>query len=344
LLLALAIAATQLLSEQNAANRAIDYLLPIGTISSTSSSSAAADPGAARSLRQRLFVHHRTSLFSAEKFMSTWRSLWRLGIVVVIVGLTHGVLFAQEEEDEKDQPWNVSLATHYLSRFTRLGVDLSQDQPALTVEAGLTHASGISFSADAVSALGTNGGYEQSSFHLGYARSLGELVTLSGVYTYHSYTNDTLSTLASLSSTMTLGASVHVSRVTLSVAYNMYFSGGSANFFTVGASTSQNVGSLTIDPEIQMSFVSQTVEESLLPKNRGKGKGQGQGQGKQQATPTTTTITGLSELTVQVTAGYPLGKGFSLSVTPAYVYSPTDLAVRTSQFMWSAALSYSADF
>jgi hypothetical protein len=88
----------------------------------------------------------------------------------------------------------------------------------------------------------------------------------------------------------------------------MYFSGGSANFVTFGASTSIPVGSLTLDPGLQMSFVSHTVDVSLLPKNRGK------------------------------------GKGFSLSVTPAYAYSPTDLAVRTSQFLWSAAISYSADF
>jgi pantoate kinase len=120
----------------------------------------------------------------------------------------------------------------------------------------------------------------------------------------------------------------------------MYFSGGSANFVTFGASTSVQVGSLTLDPGLQMSFVSQTVDVSLLPKNRGKGKGLV----KQQGTPTTTTITGLSNFSVQVTASYPFGKGFALSVTPAYAYSPTDLAARTSQFLWSAAISYSADF
>jgi hypothetical protein len=272
--------------------------------------------------------------------MTSLRKLIRLGLVLFFVGGTHGVLHAQEDEDEGEQPWNVTVATHYLSRFTRLGVDLSQDQPAFTLEGSLAHSSGFNVGADVVSALGSNGGYEQTSYHLGYARSLGAIVRISGVYTYHDYKNDTLSTLASLSNTMTLEASVHWSWVNLSATYNIYFGGGSANFVTIGASTSLHSGSLTLDPELQMSFVSQRVDVSLLPKNRGKGKGQG----RQQGSSTTTTITGLSSLSVQVTAGYPLGKGFSLSVTPAYVYSPTDLAARPSQLVWSAAISYSADF
>lgn len=267
------------------------------------------------------------------------------GLILCVAGLAQGELIAQDDEDEEEHPWNVSIATRYQNRFTRLGVDLSQDQPALTMEGGLTHASGLSFGADAVVVFGSNGGYEQSSFRLGYERAITKIVSIAGMYTYHAFSSDTLSTLAGLSSEVTLGASIHVAPFVVSAFYNAYFGGGTANFITVGASSSHPVGRLTLDPELQMSFVSQTVDVSLLPQNRGNGKGQGKGLAKQQsASTTTTTITGLSNLTVQVTAGYPLGKGFVISLTPAYVYSPTDLAARTSQFLFSAAVTYSMDF
>jgi hypothetical protein len=265
----------------------------------------------------------------------------RWAAVVCLAGLTQGITFAQDEEDQGDQPWNLSIATRYINRFTRFGVDISQDQPALSMEAGLAHASGWSVGAEGVYVVSTDGGYEQSSFHLGYERTLGKSLTVSGVYTYHTTRSDTLSTLAPISSTLAFGASLHVSSFTVAASYNAYFGGGTANFFQVGASTSQHVGKVTLDPEIQMSIVSQTVDVSLLPKNRGKGKGLLKQAG---AATTTTTITGVGSFTVHVTVGYPLGKGFSVALTPAYMYTPTELSERTTQFIWSAALRYSADF
>jgi hypothetical protein len=276
--------------------------------------------------------------------MLSRRNLRRWGLMICLAGLTQGVTFAQEEEDEGDQPWNVSIGTRYINRFTRFGVDISQDQPALSMEAGLAHASGWSFGAEGVYVLSTDGGYEQSSFHLGYERTLGKSLTLTGVYTYHTTRSDTLSTLAPISSSLAFGASVYIASFTVAASYNAYFGGGNANFFQVGASTSQHVGRWTLDPEMQLSFVSQTVDESLLPKNRGKGKGLLKKAGATTPTTTTTTITGVGSFIVQVTAGYPLGKGLTVALTPAYMYTPTELSERASQFIWSAALRYSADF
>jgi hypothetical protein len=253
-------------------------------------------------------------------------------------------LYAQEEEDveevEEEQPWNFSLGTRFMNRYTRFGVDLDQDQPALSFEGGINHASGFSFGAEAINGLGTSGGYQQSLFHVGYKQPIGKVVTLSGVFTYHSYKSDTLSVLAGLSSTITLGGTFNINQILVSVSYDLFFGGGSANYFSAGVSTSCQIGSLALEPSINTIFVSQTVDVSLLPKNRGQGKGVV----KKQGTTTTTTITGLSNLTISVAFYYSLGKGFTVSFTPMYDYSPTDLAVRTSQFLWSGGMSYSIDF
>ena len=269
--------------------------------------------------------------------------LRRLIVPVLLIVLSGSRLQAQEkEEEEAEQPWNLSLSANYLSRFTRLGVDLGQDQPALSVAGGVTHMSGVGMGAEAINTLGTNGGYEQSSFHLGYQRSIGMGVTLSGLYTYYSYKSDTLSPLSALSSTIALGASIDLKVITLSASYNAFFGGGSANFLSVGASSVIHLGELEVDPSVQAGFVSQSLDIGLLPKNRGKGLGKGGG--KKGASATTTTITGLSDLTLAVGFSYPLGNGFSATLTPSYVYSPTDLAARSSQLLFTGGISYSLDF
>ncbi len=266
--------------------------------------------------------------------------------MLCVAGVTYAPGFAQGDEDEEEQPWNVSIATRYLSKYSQLGVDLSQDMPALTVEGGITHASGFTFGAASFYVTGSNGGYEQSSFHVGYERAITKFVSFAGTYTYHAYTSDTLNTLAGLKSTVTLGASFHMAPFVVSITYNSFLGDGAANFIGVGASASLSLGSLTLDPELHVSFVSQTLSETLLPKNRGNAKGVGKGLAKQQgaSTTTSTTIAGLSDLTIQLSAAYSLGKGFAISLTPAYVYAPTDLAARTSQFLWAAAITYSMDF
>ncbi|MCX6120728.1 MAG: hypothetical protein NTX44_03830 [Ignavibacteriales bacterium] len=263
-------------------------------------------------------------------------------VVGLLVTSSSNPLQAQEEEEvEEEQPWNVSLGTRFMNRYTRFGVDLDQDQPALSFEGGIYHTNGFSFGAEAISGFGTNGGYQQSLFHVGYKQPIGKVVTLFGVFTYHAYKSDTLNVLAGLSSTLTLGGTFNINQFLVSVSYDLFFGGGSANYVSAGVSTSCRIGSLALEPSINTIFVSQTVDVSLLPKNRGQGKGAVKKQG---TTTTTTTITGLSNLTISVAFNYPLGKGFTVSFTPVYDYSPTDLAVRTSQFLWSGGLSYSIDF
>ena len=251
-------------------------------------------------------------------------------------------LYSQEKEgdDEQEQSWSVSSGAHYYSRYTRYGIDLSEDRSAFSFGSEISHQSGFSAGFEAFALNGTDGGYEHSSFHVGYEYPLNTSVRFNGAYTYHSYKTDTLSVLAAISNELSLGGTLKVGRFLFFVSYNAFFEGGTANYVTTGASTNYNIGQLTLEPSVQFSFASQTVNDALLPKNRGKGKGNMKGT----TSNLTTTITGLSNLSIYLAFHYPLGKGFVTSIMPSYVYSPTDLATSVSQFVLIIGLEHSVDF
>ncbi len=255
----------------------------------------------------------------------------------------------ENEGDDAEEPWNLSANASYLSRYTSFGVDLSEDEPAILLEATLAHASGVNCGVEALGRTGGNSGYQQASLHLGYERDLTKVVKLSGIYTYYTYSSDTISVLAGISNSLAFNGTLNFAPVTIAFGYSLFFGNASANFFSGSLSAAWQIGKLSIAPSVQGCVASQSVNIALLPKNRGKGMGNGQGQGKKaggvtDAVSTSESITGLSSLSVELGLTYPLGKGFSCSLTPAYQYSPTDLGARSSQFIVTAGLGYSLDF
>jgi hypothetical protein len=263
-------------------------------------------------------------------------------ITNLIIVSAFDFLYSQEKEDddEQKQSWSVSSGVHYYSRYTNYGIDLSEDRSAFSFESAISHESGLSAGFEAFALTGINGGYEHSSFHVGYEYPLNTFIKFTGTYTYHSYKTDTLSVLAGISNSLSLGGTFKVSRFLFIVSYNTFFGGGTADYITTRVSTNYKIGQLTLEPSIELCFASQTVIESLLPKNRGKGKNNQKGT----TSNLTTTITGLSNLSICLAFRYPLGKGFVTSVMPSYVYSPTDLAVSASQFILTIGLEHSIDF
>lgn len=297
--------------------------------------------------------------------MSTKTQHFRLFLFLVLCGaltLLPGRVNAQDEqgeEEESEQPWNLSLGANYLSRYSSLGVDLSQDEPALQFVSTLKHSSGFSGGINVLGRTGGNAGYQQADFHVGYEHPIAEILTVGGVYTYYSYASDTISVLAGISNSFALSASLDLSPVTVSIGYNLFFGNSStnANYFSGGVSGYWEIGRLAVNPAIEATVASTTVETALLPKNRGQAKGLGMGQGQGQghgqgngtgattsASTLTETITGLTNVTVALGLSYQLGNGFTCSLTPAYLHSPTDLSARASQFIVTAGVSYSVDF
>jgi hypothetical protein len=275
-------------------------------------------------------------------FLFSYLNIRILPITTLMILSTVGFLYSQEKEgdDEQEQPWNVSSGAHYFSRYTRYGIDMSEDRSAFSFESELSHQSGFDAGFEALALNGTDGGYEHSSFHVGYEYPLSTSIRFRGTYTYYSYKTDTLCVLGGILNELSLNGTLKVSRYLFFASYNAYFGGGTADYLTTGVSTNYEIRQLTLEPSVQLSFASQTVHVTLLPKNRGKGKGNIKGT----TSNLTTTITGLSNLTIPLAFRYPLGRGFVTSVVPSYVYSPTDLAVSTNQFILTIGLEHSIDF
>jgi hypothetical protein len=262
---------------------------------------------------------------------------------VIIMNLSAiDFLSCQEKaaDDEQLQLWNVSSGAQYYSRYTNYGIDLSEDRSAFSLESEISHHSGLSAGVEAFAITGTDGGYEHSSFHAGYEYSLNKTLSVKGTYTYHSYKTDTLSVLSGILNTFSLEGTFKVNSFAFFASYNTFFGGGIADFGTAGASASSDIGLLTLEPSVQLTYASQTVNQSLLPKNRGKGKGDTKGT----VSTLTTTINGLSNLSITLAMRYPVGNGFAMSILPSYVYSPTDLAAITSQSVLTVGLEHSIDF
>lgn len=266
--------------------------------------------------------------------MSKTLFLWL--IMYSLVLCQSSAVFAQEvEEEDGGHDWMLAAGGRYMSKFTVFGRDLGQDRPAMLLEGTISHASGLSLGAGAAHVFGIEGQFQQSSLLLGYEFSFSDDFSASAEFSRYFYANDSLNVLAAYTHSLSLGADLRVGIASLDVSFERYFGGGGANQLVVGLSTYGELGDISILPLIQASFVSQSVPDLFLKSNKEKKGG---------AIAGTTTVAGLSSILAAVSLGYPLGQGFRLSLMPAYIYAPTELAAHTSQLIWSAGLRYSLDF
>ena len=242
----------------------------------------------------------------------------------------------QERDEQEEFPWTVDVGARYVSRFTNHGIDLGQDQAALPFGFGISHRSGFSATGEAVNVLGPAGGIQQSSVALEYDRSLSDLLSVSFEFNHYFYQSDTLNVLSGLSNSFSVNADFDFESVSISVFYDLYLGGGGANYFGMSVSGYFTSGELVAVPLLQVGFVSQQVQGTFLKANRGKPR--------TQIGTVAQTITGMSNTSVLMILMYPLGEGFSVSLTPSFVYSPSELSTRSSQFIWSAGIKYSLDF
>jgi hypothetical protein len=251
-------------------------------------------------------------------------------------------LYSQENEnnDESKPLLSVSVGSQYYSRFTRYGVDLSEDRSDFSFGSKVSQECGLNAGFDVFTVAGANGGYDHSAFQLGYEYSLNPKIKFMGAYTYYSYATDTMSVLAGIANEVVLGGAFEVDSIHFSVSYTTLFGGGTANFIATNASTIYELGRIILEPSIQLCFASQTVNESLLPKNWGQAKKINNGT----ISSPTVTITGLSNFSISLAFRYALGNIFTVSVVPSYVYSPTDLAISANQFILTIVLVHSLDF
>ena len=102
----------------------------------------------------------------------------------------------------------------------------------------------------------------------------------------------------------------------------------------IDISTFHEIGPFYILPIYQAVFTSQTVDESILLKTKGKKK-------DSQSTATSTELSGLANSIITIVAIYPVIKNLSVSFTPSLILSHNDeLSSEASQFVWNVGLRY----
>jgi hypothetical protein len=269
---------------------------------------------------------------------------WVLVAFIILV-LPAAALRAQEDAtEEKESSWTASAHGLYQNKDNNRGVDLSNDLAMFLYGVRVEHTAGFSLDLSGANLLGSGGGFERWSATVGYTYSATTWLTLSGEYSKFKYKDDSLNAIANLNNSLTLGITFPTKIVNVGLSYSTYFGGGSASYFGLNLDHTYQSGKLTVNPSLNFSLISQTIDQKRLVTYK-KILKSGRGVGKPgTSTPTSLTVSGLSGITLSVALGYELGNGFAVSLQPTYVYSPkAELAANTSEFLWSVGVTYSRD-
>lgn len=260
-------------------------------------------------------------------------------ILLALLAAT-GISFAQDEE--LATPWNISVGSRYMNRYTNYGLDLSNDRSAVGYDLALGHEKGFSVSSGAVQTLGAGGAFQQWHVGLGYEWQVSESFMISGEYTHYAYSDDSVNVLASLSNEVSFSAELSLDVVDVGFSYDTFLGSNSASYFSLDLSSFHQLGGISIVPLAQMTVMSQSVADRFLKGNK---TGMGKGGPSSSSTTSVTTVAGLSNFSLHLILIYPIIEHLSISFHPSYQYSPkVEVAARTSQFVWSAGLRYSFDF
>lgn len=250
-----------------------------------------------------------------------------------------------QDDNEPVPPWNVTVGSRYMSRYTNYGVDLSQNKSALGYDLAFTHEEGFTASCAAIQTLGSGGDIQQWSLGAGYTWQISESFSLTGEYTHYVYANDSVNILASLTNGLSFSADLSLDDVDIGVSYDTFLGTNTASYFGLDISGFYQAGDMSIVPLAQVTFMSQSVQTRLLKSGKGGPGTKGPPSSTSGTSTSTTTVTGLSNFSLHLVLIYPIVEHLSLSLHPAYQYSPRpEVATSTSLFVWSVGLRYSYDF
>jgi hypothetical protein len=266
--------------------------------------------------------------------------------LIFLAGPLERIHAQDESKDNEESSWTVSAHGKYLNKDNSRGVDLSNDLATFQYGVGIEHSSGVSLDLGAANLLGSGGGFERWEVALGYSYIATSWMVFSGELTQFKYQDDSLNAVANLTNSLTLGLSFPTTIVNVGLSYNSYFGGGSASYFGLNFDRSFQQQKFTVNPSLNFSFISQTIDQKRLVSYKKNVKAAGKGGGNSGVTisSTSVTLTGLSGMTLAVGLSYDLGSGFTVNAQPMYVYSPrAELASNAGEFLWSVGLTFSRD-
>jgi len=232
-----------------------------------------------------------------------------------------------------DPAFNFAVGTKYYSRFTAYGINLSGDNPAWGLNAGLEHSSGLYGDIYYIRSIQSSNDEQQVALDMGYQLEFSPRFLMYAELTHYQYSSDTLHAFAQFSNSFSLNANFDLSIIDIGLSFDRFFGGSGATYFSVDISTFQHLGPLYLLPMMQVVFMSQTVEERYLDKGKGKKK--------DDENLVTTTLTGLSSTILTVVTILPVVENLNITLVPSLIfYHQSELSVDSVQFIWNAGIRY----
>jgi len=262
-------------------------------------------------------------------------SIFTFALILLLSILKSNVLVAQ---DSRNDNFRLSFGAKYLSQFTAYGIDLANESAAYGFSTSLSHNSGFYGDVYFTSPTDSDVDAQQTSFDVGYEKEFSDFFTLSAEFSQHFFSSDTANILSQFSNSIAIGAELSFDFIDIGFSYDRFLGNDGASYFGLDISTFQEVGPFYVLPFYQAVFMSQTVDESILLKGKGKKK-------TSQTTSTTTEVSGLANSIITAAIIYPVTGNLSVSFTPVLIISHNkDLSSESSQFVWNAGLRYRFNF
>jgi len=260
----------------------------------------------------------------------------RLVLIFMLVLLSQNHLFAQENSDPD---FDLSFGLKYLSRFVAYGIDLAEDRPAWSFSSSLSHRSGfytnISFTRPTITTFNA----QQFSIDLGYEKEFSERFSMYGEFSHYVFSNDTVNVFSQFSNSISLNADMDLEYFDIGVSYDRFIGGSGASYFSIDISTFQSIGPVYLLPLMQMVFMSQTIEERYLDKDKGK-----KNNSVEEIT-SSTTLSGLSNTMITLVAMYPVAESVNLYLASSVIkYHKTELSDDSIGFFWNTGVRYKINF
>jgi len=263
------------------------------------------------------------------------KSVFIFVVILLLVAATWNSLYAQ---DNRDTNFRLSFGAKYLSQFTAYGIDLAEESVAYGLSASLAHTSG--FYTDAYFTNPTNSDIDaqQTSIDIGYEKEFSDVFTLSAEFSQYFFSSDTANILSQFSNAISVNAELNLEIIDLGLSYDQFLGESGASYFSLDISTFHEVGPFYILPLYQAVFMSQTVDESILLKTKGKKK-------DSQTSSVATDVSGLANSIITLSTIYPVLDNLSVSFTPTLIIGHNDdLSSESSLFVWNAGIRYRFNF
>jgi len=259
------------------------------------------------------------------------KSVFTFALVILIIFSSSNTVSAQ---DNRNRDFRLSFAAKYLSRFTAYGVDLAEESAAYGFSGSLSHSSGFYTDVFFTDPTNTDIDAQQTSIDIGYEKEFSKVFTLSAEFNQYFFSSDTANILSQFSNAISVAAEFDLEIIDLGLSYDQFLGESGASYFSLDISTFQDIGPFYILPLYQAVFMSQTVDENILLKTKGK---------KKDSLPAsaTTDISGLANSIITIAAIYPVLDNLSVSFTPSLIIGHNDdLSSESSRFVWNVGIRY----